>query len=242
MDISVIIPTLNEERVLARAIASVSPFAAEVLVVDGGSIDRTLEVAAAAGSKILRAPPGRGTQMNCGARAAAGDILLFLHADCALVDGAAGAVRLALSDPSIVVGCFALRVDSPAPALRWVGFGSNLRARWLGLPYGDQALFVRRVDFESAGGYRELPLMEDVDLVLRLRRRGRIACLRETVTTLPRHWESRGPTWTTLVNWSAVLLFLAGVSAERLAPLYWKMRGIPSPTNRLFHPSATPKR
>lgn len=226
MRISVVIPTLNEERLLLRAIDSVLPFAGEVLVVDGNSTDRTVEMAGGAGTRILTGLRGRGAQLNCGARAAAGDILLFLHADCALGPGAGPAITAALSDPAVVVGCFSLRVDSDDPALRWVALGSNLRARWLGLPYGDQALFVRRLDFEAAGGFRDIPLMEDVDLVLRLKRRGRIACLRETVTTSPRHWESRGPTWTTLVNWIAVALFLAGVPAERLAPLYWRMRGV----------------
>jgi len=225
MRVSVIIPALNEERLLPRAIDSVSPFAAEVLVVDGASGDRTVEVAGSAGTRILSGCRGRAPQLNCGARAAAGDILLFLHADCALGLGAGQAIAGALADPAVIGGCFSLRVDSEETAMRWVGFGSNLRARFLGLPYGDQALFVWRRDFEAAGGFRDIPLMEDVDLVLRLRRRGRLVCLPETVTTSPRHWESRGPTLTTLLNWLALLLFLAGVPAERVAPFYWRVRG-----------------
>lgn len=222
--ISVVIPTLNEEVSLPRALDSIT-FDAEILVVDGESDDGTAEVARARRVQLLMVPRGRAAQMNRGARGALGDVLLFLHADCALPKGAAEAIRAALRDSKVVGGAFALAIRSPRTAMLVVAFGSNLRARWLGLPFGDQAIFVRRSVFETLGGFREISLMEDVDFVRRLKREGRIVCLSQKVTTGSRHWQQRGPVVTTLINWVAVALFLLGVSGEWLAPRYFKLRG-----------------
>lgn len=223
MDLSVIIPTLNEDARLPRALASL-PEDAEVIVSDGQSNDRTADIAACLGARVVVGPGGRGAQMNLGAKHAAGKVLLFLHADCQLSPESKGAIEEALSDPRVVGGSFRLRIAAPGWGLRLLAFGSNLRARFLRMPYGDQGLFVRRADFDAVGGYPETPLMEDVDLVRRLRRRGRLACLRCPITTGPRHWEALGPFFTTLVNWMTVSLFLAGFSAERLAPMYRRLR------------------
>jgi rSAM/selenodomain-associated transferase 2 len=223
MRLSVIIPTLNEEESLPRALASV-PAGSEVIVSDGQSTDRTSEIAADSRARVVTGPAGRATQMNLGARVAAGDVLLFLHADCALGAGAQEAIRRAFHDPRVVGGSFRLAIMPTRWSLRLVAFGSNLRARHFHLPYGDQAVFVRRADFDAVGGYAEIPIMEDVELVRKLRRRGSLVCLRETVTTEARHWDALGPFATTLVNWAAISLYFLGVSPTRLALFYRRWR------------------
>ncbi len=224
MKLSVVVPTLNEERCLARALASI-PAGVEILVADGQSEDRTREIATEQGARVIEGALGRGAQMNLGAKAASGDTLLFLHADCELSPGANDAIREALDDTDVVGGSFTLRVEPTSLGLGLVSLGSNLRARFLGFPYGDQGLFVRRSEFERIGGYRDIPIMEDVDLAKRLRARGRMVTLDVPVTTTPRHWERLGPFATTVVNWVAVTAFFLGVSPQRLAPVYHRLRG-----------------
>ena len=224
MKLSVVVPTLNEECGLARALASI-PGGAEIIVADGRSEDRTREIATSQGAQVVEGALGRGAQMNLGAKAATGDTLLFLHADCELSPGANEAIREALSNLDVVGGSFALRVQPATLGLTLVSVGSNLRARFLGLPYGDQALFVRRSEFEKIGGYTEIPIMEDVDFAKRLRARGRMISLDVPVTTTPRHWERLGPFATTLANWLAVAAFFIGVSPHRLAPVYHRLKG-----------------
>jgi rSAM/selenodomain-associated transferase 2 len=223
MKISVIIPTMNEESRLPRALASIPP-GTEVIVADGGSSDRTVEIAHNHGAQVVESQPGRGIQMNRGAVSATGEVLLFLHADCELGPGAQEAVSNALGDGRIVAGCFRMRISPPTWGYRLVGFGSNFRACVLNLPYGDQAIFVRRSTFEAVGGYPETPIMEDVILVRRLRRMGKLTCVKETVKTGSRHWQQLGPVLTTLLNWVAVALFFLGVSPARLAPVYYRLR------------------
>jgi rSAM/selenodomain-associated transferase 2 len=228
MKLSVVVPALNEEDCLARALASV-PAGAEIIVADGQSEDRTREIATELGARVVEGARGRGAQMNLGAKAASGDTLLFLHADCELGPEAGEAIRRALADARVVGGSFRLRISPARRGLAVVALGSNLRARLLGFPYGDQALFVRRSEFEAIGGYREIPIMEDVDLAKRLRSRGRMVSLHATVTTTPRHWERLGPLLTTLLNWVAVTAFFLGVPPTRLAPPYHRLRnGRPS--------------
>ena len=162
--------------------------------------------------------------MNLGAEFSTGDVLLFLHADCTLGPKAAVAIREVLLRPEVIGGSFRLRIRHGGWSYRLVAFGSNFRARFLGLSYGDQAIFVRRSEFESTGGYPEIPLMEDVVFVRRLHRRGRLAQVDETVTTGTRHWQHLGPLFTTLLNWVTISLFFIGVSPARLAPVYRRMR------------------
>ncbi len=223
MKISVVIPTMNEESYLPRALASI-PRDAEVIVADGGSSDRTVEIARKHGARVIDSEPGRGTQMNRGAASATGDVLLFLHADCELGPTAREAMSKGLGDSKIVAGSFRMRISPPSWGYRLVGFGSNFRACALGLPYGDQAIFVRRSVFNAVGGYPETPLMEDVILVRRLRRMGKLTCVKETVQTGSRHWQDLGPVRTTFLNWVTVALFFLGVSPARLAPLYHRIR------------------
>ena len=223
MKLSVIIPAFDEELNLLRSLSALPPDA-EVIVVDGQSRDRTREVARQWGARVAQSPRGRGAQMNVGARHSTGDALLFLHADTVLGPRARELMEDALSDPGIVGGAFRLQIDHPGWGYRLLAFGSNFRARLFGLPYGDQAIFVRRRDFEAIGGYPEAPLMEDVVLVRRLRRRGKLAAVDETATTSTRHWQHLGPLLTTFLNWLTVGLFFLGVSPARLAPWYHRLR------------------
>ena len=217
--ISVIVPALNEARCIERCLASVRAqrLPAEVVVVDGGSTDATAALAAPQ-ARVLRGPRGRAVQMNAGARACTGDALLFLHADSALHPHALPALAHALRDPGVAGGTFTLRFDRDSPALRLYAACTRLPGRLF--HYGDQGIFVRRAVFERLGGFRALPLMEDVDLLDRLRAHGRVALLPYPVTTSARRFARHGPVRQQLRNVALVGLFLMGVSAERLAGWY----------------------
>lgn len=223
MKLSIIIPVWNEAEILASTLAAL-PRDAEVLVVDGGSSDETRVIATRAGAVVVESDRGRSRQMNQGARAARGDVLLFLHADGALGAGAAEAIDQALSSAEVVGGSFRLRIRGGGTALALVALGSNLRARYLGMPYGDQAIFLRRSAFDAVGGFPDVPFLEDVVIVRKLRRLGRLVQLEETVTTGSRHWEPLGALGTTLLNWSMVVLYFSGVPPARLAPAYQRWR------------------
>lgn len=223
--ISVVIPTLNEAAHLPRTLASLgrSP-ALETIVIDGGSADGTLAVARAHGvDHAITAPRGRAAQLNAGAALATGDVLLFLHADTALDAGALDQLRTAMAEPRTVGGAFRMRIDSHRLALRIVAAVTNLRAHWLKLPYGDQGIFVRRPLFEALGGYRDLPIMEDYDLVRRLCRRGRLVILPAAATTSARRWQAHGVARTTLTHWSAMTLYRLGVPAAQVRRFYDRM-------------------
>jgi rSAM/selenodomain-associated transferase 2 len=220
--ITVVIPTLNEAALVGRAIASVTGEASEVMVVDGGSTDTTRRVAAEAGARVLAAPRGRGAQLEAGAREATGEWLVFLHADTWLERGWSGALRGL--DGAVVGGAFRFSLDSPRVCYRIVEAGVRLRCATLGLPFGDQALFVRRQIFEWAGGFGRAPILEDVDFVRRLRRHGRLAFPAVLALTSARRWEERGLVRTTLLNWLVLGLDAAGWPRDRLAQLY-RVRG-----------------
>jgi rSAM/selenodomain-associated transferase 2 len=222
ISLSIIIPVLNEAQYLGEALACL-PGAPdlEVIVVDGGSSDATL--AAAAGFpavKVLSAPRGRGSQMNAGALASKGDLLVFLHADTRLTPEHLRALRTAAADPDFAAGAFELMLTPPVPALRVIAWGANRRARLLGLPYGDQVLMVRRALFFSLGGFAHRR-PEDLDLVLRLRGRAPLRLLRPPVSSSGRRWLERGYCRTTLKNW----LDLARHLAERAFTSRWPGKG-----------------
>jgi len=216
--VSVVIPTLDEERLLAGAIASVRADADEVLVVDGGSSDRTGAIAAGAGARVLESPRGRGAQLDRGARECRGDWLVFLHADTRLEPGWRSAV-LGLA-PAVVGGAFRFGLETSRAARAYAEWAVALRCRLLELPFGDQAIFCRRGAYATAGGFPHEPLFEDVAFYRRLRRLGRTALLPVRAVSSPRRWERDGPALTTLRNNTLVLLFLAGVAPSRLARLY----------------------
>ena len=230
MTISVIIPTLNEHLVLEKTLIHTAALdLGELLVVDGGSTDITVPTAQdfcakTPDTQLITALRGRAHQMNAGAKASRGDVLLFLHADTQLPVGAGRIIESALSDRTVVGGRFDVRFDSSSAWSRIISSFMNRRSRLTGISTGDQALFVRRQVFERLGGFAEIPLMEDIDFSRRLKRAGRIAALRHTVTTSFRRWETQGPLRTILLMWTLRFLYWSGVSPHRLQDFYATVR------------------
>jgi rSAM/selenodomain-associated transferase 2/rSAM/selenodomain-associated transferase 1 len=209
--LSIVLPVLNEEAGLAKVLRPLADADdLELLVVDGGSVDRTVDIAQGFGARVLVTRPGRARQMNAGAALASGDVLLFLHADTHLPEGFSQTVRATLAD-GCVAGAFRLRIDGEHPGLRWVAWGANLRSRLLALPYGDQALFLPARRFYDMGGFADLPWMEDLEFVRRLRRTGRIAIAPTAVTTSARRWQSWGILRTTLIHQACLAGYLLGI-------------------------------
>jgi rSAM/selenodomain-associated transferase 2 len=219
--IGVVIPTLNEAEMLPalledlRKLATVLPL--DVVVVDGGSSDGTQARAAASGARVLQAPRGRARQLNRGARAASGDWLLFLHADCRLGEEALTALRAAL-EPSAAVqaAVFRFAIDLPRFWRRFIETGQALREGLSGLAYGDQGLLIRRELFQSVGGYPDLPLMEDVAMIRKLRRRMRVTRLPAPLLTSGRRYRRSGVLRTWLKHTALISLYLLGASPARL--------------------------
>ena len=246
MTITVVIPTLNEEAVLPRTLSQAASLGFdELIVVDGGSHDRTREIVQAFASapaislqrsilspqssalspvSLLTAPPGRANQMNAGAAASKGTVLLFLHADTSLPSDARQAVERALEDPACVGGRFDVRFERDSGPSWLISRMMNLRSRWTGIATGDQAIFVRRSLFEQLGGYSDLPIMEDVDFSRRLKRTGRLSALRSKVITSYRRWDTRGPLRTMLLMWVLRFLYWIGISPHRITRLYGSVR------------------
>lgn len=225
--VSVVIPVLDEERVIGSLLDHLDalPGRWELILADGGSSDRTLEIASRhrARPRIVAAPRGRANQMNAGATVAAGDALLFLHADTRLPRGAHWALARALADPRVGGGNFALRFGGGDRFSRVLGAWYALQRRG-GIYYGDSAIWVRRELFERLGGFRALPIMEDYDLVRRLERATQTRCLPGPATTSARRWQRAGIA-RTVASWVAIRwLFLAGVPPHRLARLYANVR------------------
>jgi rSAM/selenodomain-associated transferase 2 len=229
VDLAVVIPTLNEERTIAACLKAVGkPDGVEVVVCDGGSGDRTRELAEAAGARVVEGVHGRGPQLNLGARSAAAGRLLFLHADCRLPEGWLPAVKRALDDDATALACFRLHTEPSGGRLR-----SSLYRRWLrvldlrsfglGLPYGDQGFALRREVFERAGGFPEIPLMEDVALARSCRRLGRIRRLPLEMRTTARRAEGH-PLRTGLALTVFPTLFRLGVSPHTLVRWYGEVR------------------
>jgi len=230
MTISVIIPTLNEEKSLPRTLTCLSASSpTEIIIVDGGSTDGTLSLAQdfcarTANARIITAPRGRARQMNEGAKASQGEILLFLHADTQLPAQAGRIVEQALAKRTAVGGRFNVRFDSPSAWGRVISSLMNYRSRLTGIATGDQALFVRRQVFELLGGFSEIPLMEDIEFSGRLQQAGRTVALRDTVITSFRRWNTQGPLRTILLMWTLRFLYWAGVNPSRLSRWYKVVR------------------
>jgi uncharacterized protein len=223
--ISVIVPTLNEQEHLPATLARVALAAGdELIVVDGGSLDNTVAIARQFTPCVLLSSPGRARQMNYGARQACGDVLLFLHADTLLPPQGLEAVRTVMQAPHLVGGAFRLAFTPSTPALRVIAWGANVRTRLGKLPYGDQALFVRRSIFEALGGYAHVPFMEDVQLIQTLRQRGALAIVPQAVHTSGRRWLHDGVVYTTVRNNVLMALYFCGVPPVTLKRWYDHVR------------------
>lgn len=216
MKVSVIIPVLNEYECLPAILASLKKqdWIHEVIVVDGGSIDGTRQwLERQSTARVLDSPPGKGRQLNAGARVSTGDLLLFLHGDCLLPPGAGARLRQALADQTVVGGCFSVSFAEKHPwSLRLVAWGINLRTRVTRTATGDQAIFVQREVFKSFGGCADWPLFEDVDLVRRIKRRGEFRVLSSQLTISARRYVCYGVFKTVLLMFALRLGFWVGVS------------------------------
>ena len=220
---SIIVPVLEEAGGIEAALAALQPYRlrgeAEVIVADGGSRDATRALAAPFADRVIEAPRGRALQMNAGAKASDGDILLFLHADTTLPPAALELVAEAI-DGGREWGRFDVAIDGEGALLAMVAWLMNARSRLTGIATGDQAIFVRRAVFETAGGYRPIPLMEDVALSRTLARSSRPSCLHARVTTSARRWQRRGTLRTIVLMWRLRLAYSLGEDPHRLARRY----------------------
>ena len=220
--LSVIVPVLDEAACIEACLAPLQDMRSrgtQVLVVDGGSRDATRELASPLADRVIDAPRGRARQMNAGAGAASGDVLLFLHADTVLPAAADGAIAGAL-ERGARWGRFDVTIAGADRLLAVVAAMMNVRSRLTGIATGDQAIFVRRDDFRAAGGFPDIALMEDVALSKALKRRSRPACLRERVTTSARRWKRHGTLTTIVLMWELRLAYAFGADPARLARRY----------------------
>lgn len=225
--ISVIIPSLNEESYLSGTLESVLGIEnTEIIVVDGGSTDRTVQIAQAYKVRLLSTERGRARQMNAGAAVAGGDILVFLHADTRLPHGWAEHVRNFMSRTSVACGAFAFGMAGRSKSYAVIEWLANFRSRRLQMPYGDQAIFLKSDVFGMIQGFREIPIMEDFELIRRLKKRGKISIVPTPVITSSRRWQKKGPWVTTLLNQIIILGYLLGCPPRLLARLH---NGRPSP-------------
>ena len=222
---SIIIPVINEGTTINRTIDHLEglggQYSFECIVVDGSDNGETLEEIKKARVKKLISPRGRGQQMNKGASVARGEILLFLHADTMLPKGALDHIASVMRGNRYVGGAFDLEIASENPLLRLIEKAASIRSRITRIPYGDQAIFIRKAFFQDLGGFREIPIMEDVEIMRRIKKTKRpIYITRQRVLTSPRRWEKEGILYATLRNWSLMILYLVGMKPEKLARFY----------------------
>jgi rSAM/selenodomain-associated transferase 2 len=227
--ISIIIPVLNEAATIEKTLTRLHDIAdLEVIVVDGGSKDETVAIAHRCAKlftpsselKVISATVGRANQMNAGVAVATGDILLFLHADTHLPPEFDTLVRQTLQNPSTIAGAFELRIDSDLRGLRLIESIVNMRSRVFSMPYGDQAIFLKAITFHHLGGFPDLPIMEDFELMRRLRRQGQIAIVPASVLTSGRRWQKLGVLKTTLMNQLIIAAYFLGIPPVQLAHWY----------------------
>ncbi len=235
--ISVIIPTLNEAKNIQATLATTQIATnVEVIIVDGGSEDDTVAIAQSEGIKVISSYRGRALQMNAGAAAATGEILLFLHADThlpakfdvmvrkifsrSISTSISKPISKPISTETIVAGAFTLKIDAKGIALRLVEWGVKLRSHLFKMPYGDQAIFLKKQTFQEIGGFPELPIMEDFELIRRLQSYGKIAIIPVSVVTSARRWLQKGVFQTTLINQIVIIAYFLGISPESLRSLY----------------------
>jgi rSAM/selenodomain-associated transferase 2 len=220
LSLAVVIPSLNEADRIEAAIASAWEAGAdEVVVADGGSTDGTRERAAAV-ARVVLSPRGRAAQMNAGAAATTSDVVLFLHADSRLPGGTAALIRGVLEDPLVGAGAFRMRFNAPGLYFRFITTLAHARAWWWGITLGDQAIFARRDLFARLRGYREFPILEDLDFADRARRAARFRILKAEVLTSARRWQQKGRLRTSLSNWAILFLYRLGAPPGWLGRLY----------------------
>jgi hypothetical protein len=225
--ISVIIPAINEADNIANTIESIGPEdKKEVIVVDGGSNDDTVGIAKSLGARVITSAPPRARQMNRGAAQATGDVLLFLHADTRLPEKFDELILKSLKRPDIVAGAFKLRFDSDIPALRLIEHLANWRSSYLKTPYGDQAIFISSKLFHQVGGFPDIPIMEDFELVRRLKKKGEIVTLSVPVFTSSRRWQNIGILKTTLINQLVIAAYFMGIAPDVIARWYRRSKGV----------------
>jgi len=219
--LAIVVPVFNEGQALRQSLQKFMDLGADELVfVDGGSSDDTLAVLSQANVLCLTSELGRAVQMNAGSKVSTSDIIVFIHADTALVRSDLLAMKIALARLDVVGGRFDVRLSGKHPAFRVIEWMINARSRWSKISTGDQCQFVRRDVFEAMGGFAELPLLEDVEFSKRLKRLGRMACLRDKVVTSSRRWEMHGIVPTVWLMWKIRLLYWLGVAPEKLAQMY----------------------
>ena len=219
--LTIVIPTLNEADRLPATLAGLGrPDDVEIIVADGGSRDTTRQIARQAGVRLVSSRPGRAFQMNRGAGKARGRFLVFLHADTRLPDGYLAEIETILTRPGVTAGAFRFQIDAPGWGFRLIEIATSLRARLFSTPYGDQGLFLRASTLRRMGGYREIPIMEDFELVRRLVRSGKVVISPMQAPTSGRRWKRLGLVRTTLLNWTIVLAYWCNVSPVRLAGWY----------------------
>ena len=219
--ISIIIPVLNEAAIIQSTLENLLAYPdVEVIVVDGESQDNTPSIARAAGIKTIIVSGGRSAQMNAGAKIAQADILLFLHIDTSLPDNFIELVVQTLQQPKVIAGAFELGIEGKKTSLRWIETLVKMRSHLFSLPYGDQAIFLTKQNFIKVGGFPQIPIMEDFELIQRLKRRGKIAIAPGTVITSGRRWQKLGVWKTTLINQLVIAGYYLGVPHDKLSRFY----------------------
>lgn len=236
---SIIIPVLNEGDLIHPLMDHLESLDGsencEIIVVDGSPDGATIKAVTRQGARCIKSPRGRASQMNAGAAMATGEILIFLHADTRLPRRALELINQAMNRQALTGGAFDLQIDTKRRALKIIARIASLRSRLTRIPYGDQAIFMRRDDFERMGGYPEIPLMEDVALMRRIKREGgRIHFIPEPVLTSSRRWEQEGILFTTLRNWLLLSAYTLGVAPDRLAKYYKAVRGVGKDSEKGF--------
>jgi rSAM/selenodomain-associated transferase 2 len=218
MKISIIIPVLNDSHALAALLPSLANSSAEIIVVDGGSTKLPQELVEQYGARLVTSAAGRATQMNVGAKQATGDVLLFLHADSQLPDSFESAIQSGM-EAGREWGRFDVQLSGQHPMLRVVEWMMNQRSRLTGVCTGDQGIFLTKHAFENVGGYPEIPLMEDIELSVRLK--AAPYCIRQKLVTSSRRWEEKGVYQTIWLMWSLRLRYFFGASPESLVQRYY---------------------
>ena len=225
--ISIIIPILNEANFITQTLSALQPLRAighEVIVVDGGSEDVSLTQSQPLADRVIRSPRGRSRQMNAGAQIARGEILLFLHADTFLPEGADRLIISKMKQKGKIWGHFDVHLSGRHPLLRLIEYLMNWRSRLSGIATGDQGFFVRRQAFQSIGGFPEIDLMEDIALSRALKKCGHPLCLRQRVVTSSRRWENNGILRTVFLMWYLRLAYFMGTNHEALSRLYRRLK------------------